>query len=249
MAEQDDWISRVEDTDISVFEIKSQTTDKDKRSLLTVQNFLRAQLGTYGYLEVGSYRGGSLVPHLVDPACTAIASIDPRPDVLPDERGRAARYDDNSTEAMIEGLAQVVPLDTLGKLKTYDCDAGDLSDYPIEGGFNLAMIDGEHTNAAAFRDFVNIRKYMAKDSIVLFHDSNLVFDALQNIETLLRAQRRGYRAYYLPGILFALVFGKLMKPSEAVLGPLAREPGRYLRRARKQLHERIARHWNDQNAA
>lgn len=244
MMDRAEWLERITGGDISIFKIASQTTKRDKRSLLAVQNFLRAQVGTYSYIEVGSHLGGSLVPHLADPACTEIASIDPRPVHFPDERGRLENYAGNSTQRMIDGLAAILPPDCLTKLRTYDCDAGDLGDYRLSGDYTLGLIDGEHTNVAAFRDFLNIRRYLAKDSILLFHDSNLVFDALQNIEALLRDEGTKFVSFYIPGIVFAVAFGKLRKPATKALTPLAHDPGQYLERARRQLQERIARHVN-----
>ena len=242
MIDQDDLLSQIEDGDISVFQIKSQTTQKDKRTLLAVQNFLRGAVGDYSYIEIGSHLGGSLVPHLADPACTQISSVDLRPEVLRDERGRDATYDGNSTERMIDGLAAILPLDCLTKLRTYDCDAGDLGEYDVPADHVLGMIDGEHTNVAAFRDFLNLRKYMAKDSLVLFHDSNLVFDALLNIETMLRDEGTEFESFFLPGILYGIAIGKLRKPARKALAPLAHDRDQFVARARRDLQERIAKH-------
>ena len=55
MIDRDDLLSRIQDGDISVFQIKSQTTNKDKATLLAVQNFLRDQVGDYSYIEIGSH--------------------------------------------------------------------------------------------------------------------------------------------------------------------------------------------------
>jgi len=242
MIDKDDLLSQIEDGDISVFKIKSQTTQKDKRTLLAVQNFLRGAVGDYSYIEIGSHLGGSLVPHLADPACTRISSVDLRPEVLRDERGRDATYDGNSTERMIDGLAAILPIDCLTKMRTYDCDAGDLREYDVPSDHVLGMIDGEHTNVAAFRDFLNLRKYMAEDCVVLFHDSNLVFDALLNIETMLRDEGTKFASFFLPGILYGIAFGKLRKPARKALGPLAHDPDQFVTRARRDLQERIAKH-------
>ncbi len=242
MAEHQDLLSKIEAGDISVFQIKSQTTKRDKRTLLAVQNLPREVVGTYTYIEIGSHLGGSLVPHLADPACTHISSVDLRPEVLRDERGRDAVYDGNSTERMILGLAEIIPFDSMTKLSTYDCDAGDLGAYDVPRDHVLGMIDGEHTNVAAFRDFLNLRKYMADDSIVLFHDSNLVFDALLNIETLLRDEGTAFTSFFLPGIVYGIAFGALREPAEAALRPLAHDSEEFVARARRDLQDRIAKH-------
>ncbi len=241
MMDQAERLERITAGDISVFEVASQTTRKDKASLLAMQNFLRAEVGEYTYIEVGSHLGGSLVPHLADPACTEIASIDPRPTEIQDERGRMVKIEGNSTQRMIDGLADILPLPCLSKLKTYDCDAGELGSYNPTGNYTLGLIDGEHTNVAVFRDFLNIRPFMAKDSIVMFHDSNLVFDAMQNVETMLTKEGTKYESFFIPGILFAIAFGKLRKPAKKVIGPLSHDRDWYLPRARQKLQETISR--------
>lgn len=242
MIDRETLFSQITEGDISVFRIKSQTTQKDKRTLLAVQNFLRGAVGEYSYIEIGSHLGGSLVPHLADPACTRISSVDLRPEVQCDDRGREATYDGNSTERMIDGLAAVLPLDCLQKMRTYDCDASDLKTFDVPTDHVLGMIDGEHTNTAAFRDFVNLRKYMARDCVILFHDSNIVFDALLNIETLLEDEGTRFASFFLPGILYGIAFGKLRKPAKKALGPLAYDPEQFVTRARRDLQDRIGKH-------
>lgn len=242
MMDQAEWLAGINACDISIFQIGSQTTKRDKRSLLAVQNFLRGEVGDYTYIEVGSHLGGSLVPHLADPACTEIASIDARPTEFRDERGRMMTYEGNSTARMIDGLAEILPLNCLSKLKTYDCDAAQLDGHNLTGNYTLGLVDGEHTNTAVFRDFLNIRKYMAKDSLLLFHDSNLVFDSLQNIETLLADEGTKHACFYIPGILFAVAFGKLCKPAKKVIGPMAHDPSAYILQARHRLQQSIAHH-------
>lgn len=68
------------DLDLELFAvIPSQSTDDDKRSLLAVQRRTRELAGNYSYLEIGSYLGGSIQPHLLDSKCKSIWSIDKRP--------------------------------------------------------------------------------------------------------------------------------------------------------------------------
>lgn len=69
----------IETLDIAVFQVKTESTLSDRKSFLRVQNFARSAFGHYVYLEVGSHIGGSLFPHLIDPACEAAISVDPRP--------------------------------------------------------------------------------------------------------------------------------------------------------------------------
>ena len=71
---------RIDDLDLSVFDlVPSQTSDAEKRSLLAVQRAVARRFGAYNYLEIGSHLGGSLQPHVRDPRCAHIDSIDLRP--------------------------------------------------------------------------------------------------------------------------------------------------------------------------
>jgi hypothetical protein len=75
-----DFESSIASLDISLFAaISSQTSSNDKRSLLAVQKAVCAINDGYTYLEIGSYIGGSIQPHLLDDRCQQIFSIDKRP--------------------------------------------------------------------------------------------------------------------------------------------------------------------------
>jgi hypothetical protein len=56
----------------------TQLSENDRISLLTLQAAVRERYAEYAYLEIGSFRGGSLQPFLVDDCCTTLYSIDPR---------------------------------------------------------------------------------------------------------------------------------------------------------------------------
>src|SRR5947209_1057855 len=99
--------TRIQGQDISLFRhVLSQSTDDDKRSLLALQAGLREQVKEFVYLEIGSYKGGSLQPYVVDPRCARIISIDPRPNTLPDARG-SERYSENTTTGMLQLLSAI----------------------------------------------------------------------------------------------------------------------------------------------
>src|SRR4051812_12044666 len=88
---------RIAELDLSLFDvIPSQSTSDDKGSLLALQLAVRDAVGEYTYLEIGSYLGGSIQPHLLDPECRKIYSIDKRPRSQPDERGIDYIYENNS---------------------------------------------------------------------------------------------------------------------------------------------------------
>lgn len=175
----------IERVDIaSHFPIKSQTSIRDKAFLLGAQALMHAKTERYAYLEIGSFLGGSLVPFLRDEKCEAIVSVDERERQQPDSRGAAFDYAGITAQSMLDTL-HGAGLDT-AKLRTFD---GSI-DAMREGGakFDLAFIDGEHTDEACFRDFLWTLPHLKQDAVVMFHDSTLVFRALRLIALYLRKQ-------------------------------------------------------------
>ena len=77
--------------------IESQSTKGDKRALLAIQRTTRNRFSTYTYLDIGSHLGGPIQPHLLDPRCETIYSIDTRPESHPDDRveGYYCKYKEN----------------------------------------------------------------------------------------------------------------------------------------------------------
>ncbi len=139
--------------DLSVFStIESQSSEEDKKSFLACQAAVREIKGEYAYLEIGSYLGGSIQPHLLDTKCRTIISIDKRPKTQPDERGFDWTYLENSTDRMIDNLKRVAP-EYVEKIKTIDGSTEEIDPSTIEGPIDLCLIDGEHTDAAMRRDF------------------------------------------------------------------------------------------------
>src|SRR5437763_1588283 len=121
----DDFEDQINRLDTGLFRhVVSQTSENDRRSLLAVQRAMR-ELKPFVYLEIGSYRGGSLQPYLVDPRCVKILSIDPRPMSEPDERGRRSSYG-VTTEDMLNGLRQI-PAADLKKIRTLESGTDTLS--------------------------------------------------------------------------------------------------------------------------
>src|SRR6476661_6142692 len=106
----DNFAQRLAALDLSLFEkIHSQTSDNDKRSLLAIQAAAGELAGSYTYLEIGSYVGGSLQPHVLDEKCERIISIDKRPTAAADDRGYEQIYQNNTTEFMLNNLRQLSP--------------------------------------------------------------------------------------------------------------------------------------------
>jgi len=100
-------LGRIASLDMTLFAaIPTQTSDEDKTALLAVQRAVAVRHGRYSYLEIGSHLGGSIQPHLVDPRCEVVYSIDPRPENQPDDAfdGHVIFYEGNSTGRMLKLL-------------------------------------------------------------------------------------------------------------------------------------------------
>jgi predicted O-methyltransferase YrrM len=171
-----------------LFPVNSQTSPRDKIFLLAAREFVGETRGRYAYLEIGSYLGGSLAPFLTDERCTSILSIDERGRLLPDERGAAFDYAGVTAATMVDKL-HGCGLDT-AKLETFDGSIETLG--PRSERYDLAFIDGEHTDEACFRDFLWTLPLLKEDSVVLFHDSTLVYRALKLIGLYLRSTKRAH---------------------------------------------------------
>ena len=174
-----------------LFPITSQTSMNDKLCLLGGMRLARRS-GGYSFLEIGSFRGGSLTPFLMDPQCTSVVSIDDRGRIQPDERGVSYDYTQFTTQTMLDELHRC-NLDT-GKLRTFDGSIHHAKDLD-SSSFDLAFIDGEHTDEACFRDFLWTLPLVKQNSIVLFHDSTLVYKAIRLTMLYLDKEGREYVFY------------------------------------------------------
>lgn len=193
--------------DLKLFEkIESQSTDNDKRSLLACQLAARSLAPGYNYLEIGSYLGGSIQPHLLDAKCARIYSIDKRPEKQPDERGANYTYLNNSTARMMEKLGGVAP-ENLAKITTIDGDTRSLKPEQIDEKIQLCFIDGEHTDEAAFADFKFCLSALDAGGAIVFHDAAVTYNGLDECMKYLRGNKIQFRAYNLPDIVFVIEIG------------------------------------------
>lgn len=223
------FAEHLENLDIKVFEkIHSQTSDSDKRSILACQKAVRELAGEYTFLEIGSYRGGSLQPFVLDAKCKKIISIDKRPKVSPDERGIDVVYLNNTTEKMLENLREVFP-GGVSKIRTIDGDVSEIDPAEVTEKPELCFIDGEHTDEATWRDFEFCRKVMANDGAVLFHDTMIIYNAVSRIIEFLEENNIKFRAYNLPSVMFVIEIGDFpLYKSEAISEMLSNNHVGYL---------------------
>jgi hypothetical protein len=202
-----DFETRIESLDAELFSrIRSLTSPNDRESLLAVQRAVRGLAGEYVYLEIGSYLGGSLQPHLLDPRCRRIYSIDRRTPEPPDARGRAVRYPGVTTRHMLELLGQLAPAG-IRKLSCFEDDARNLNPRQIQDPPHLCFIDGEHTNEAAVSDFQFCLGVSRPDAAIALHDSNLIIDGIQAITRGLRQRGVRFAGAQLFGKVYLITLG------------------------------------------
>jgi hypothetical protein len=198
---------KISSLDLSLFShIDSQSTANDKTSLLALQGAVRQKVGDFCWLEIGSHLGGSLQSLVVDPRCTQVVSIDPRPPVQPDERGPSYRYEDNSTQRMLNLLGQI-PGARMEKIKTVDAGTDTLQPSAIKHQPDLCFVDGEHTDSAALRDARFCLSVISPEGCIAFHDAQIIYRGLLQFVGELAAAGREFRAYNLPDSIFAIELG------------------------------------------
>jgi Methyltransferase domain len=173
-------VDRVQALDASLFDcVPSQTNRFDRWALLSLHAAVAAGLGRFGYLEIGSYLGGSLQVLVRDPRCARALSIDPRLAQPPDKRPGAWIYDANTTDRMRELLGSLDNAD-LSKLITIEASTEELHAGELPFRPALCFIDGEHTDEAALRDARFCRAAMAAGpGIIAFHDYRIVDPAIR----------------------------------------------------------------------
>lgn len=236
---ESDIAHKVRSSDTSLFRVPTQTSHNDQVTLLMLQ----AAVGDntpYAYLEVGSHLGGSLCPHLLDPKCRLAISVDPRPSSQPDERGRRFDYLENSTARMVAELSARIPAESIRKLVTFDCDASELGTRKLSEKVDIVLIDGEHTNRAAFRDFVSILPLVKNDAIIVFHDAQLIHDAIANIETMLHFLGKSFYGCFALDNVYAMGLGSRAELVKETLRTVRHDSDSFLNYARREVHKNIA---------
>ncbi len=214
--------------------------DNDQASLLALRRIVQADEPCV-YLEIGSELGRSLLPALLDPKCTEVHSVDLRPVSTPDDRGRTWEYG-VTTQQMRDELAKTATPEQMAKLKTYDMDTTVFSKYVVSGPLaapiipNLVFLDAEHTTVAAFQDYLNLSGMLPANAIFAGHDSNLIFDAILNIDAMLNSNRIIHHLAYLSDVVFAFAFGSYIVPVKALPHW---DPKEYVRYARQTLNDEI----------
>jgi hypothetical protein len=210
-----DFEKAITDLDLNLFsKIDSQSTENDKRSFLALQLAVRKLRPGYKYLEIGSYLGGSIQPHLLDDSCSRIFSLDKRPVTQPDARGFDYTYLNNSTERMLEKLRTVAP-EKIEKITTIDGDTRSISPSEISEKIDFCFIDGEHTDAAVLSDFKFCLHALDQNGCIAFHDAQITYNGIATCIDHLKERGTTFNAYCLPSIVFVIEIGDF---------PLHKEP-------------------------
>ena len=228
---------RIRARDTSLFSaIHSETTENDKKSLLVLQECARSA-GEYTYLEIGSALGGTIQPHYVDPLCTMIYSIDKRPEFVQDDRGRLIHYPHNSSRGMLRGLAQAFPWVTKSRIRTFDLDASLVNPSEIAQKPGLCLIDGEHTVAAVFSDFMFCLAVSDSNAIIALHDANIITGALRRIEACLISGSTRFQSLILPDMVCTILLNGAVAYADR-LSPMSLNKDEYFRRSEERLSRR-----------
>jgi len=214
--------------------IPSATSDKDRRTLLLLQDCVRSS-GEYIYLEIGSHLGGTIQPHYIDPLCKLIYSIDKRLEYFPDVRGIQVQYKDNTTEKMLKNLSISYPLIDKSKIKTFDSDTDNLDTKEMYMKPNFCFIDGEHTNQAVFSDFKYCLQVCHPNAIIAFHDSNLIFKGIEMIKKYLSESSIQYKGYKLGGSVYAIFLNETSIPFAEKLKPFCVDENEYFIFVKRKL--------------
>jgi hypothetical protein len=165
------------DTQLFSFLLR-QTNEWDRRALLALQGAAAATCGSFTYLEIGSYQGGSLQAVMRDPRCRSVISIDARTVEAPDDRGWTESYEDNTTEHMRDLLGALPDVD-MNKLTTFEAGRDRLSASDLPSRPTYCFVDGEHTYDAVARDARFCAEAVGGEGVIAFHDYGVVGPAIR----------------------------------------------------------------------
>lgn len=171
---------RIAALDATLFaSIESQTTAWDRRALLALHEASATKLGLFNYLEIGSFRGGSLQVVMQDPRCKRVISIDSRGTTVPDKRTGAWTYEQQDVAEMTASLSRL-PAADMSKLTAFDVGTEALRPGQVPVKSDFCFIDGEHTDQAVTRDARFCCATLRGSGIIAFHDCELVKPAIHD---------------------------------------------------------------------
>jgi hypothetical protein len=205
----------IEALDVDLFSfVPMQALKSDARALLALHTAVAAAATAtvFSYLEIGSFRGGSLQALVADPRCSRLMSIDPRTAETPDETRGTYTYEENTTALMLELLSRVPGAD-MAKLATFETTTEAMSPAALPQRPDCCFIDGEHSHDAVLTDARFCAEALGGQGVIAFHDWGIVRSA---IKAFIRERRRD--------ISFALAINRPPNPT-AGFGVFALELG------------------------
>lgn len=172
---------RIAALDVDLFSfVPMQGLESDARALLALHIAVAAARTLFAYLEIGSFRGGSLQALVADERCSRVMSIDPRTAETPDETRGTYTYDENTTARMLEALSQVPGAD-LGKVATFETTTQAMSPAELPERPDCCFIDGEHSNEAVLADARFCAEALGgAGGVIAFHDWGIVRPAIKS---------------------------------------------------------------------
>ena len=205
-----DLDARVDALDENLLSFIAPPITWDRRALLALHSATAAVHDSFVYLEIGSYLGGSLQALVCDDRCAQIISIDPRLELVADNRDDPSQYPDNSTAHMVALLAKIPGADT-SKIWPIESTTEQIDPATLGTRPHLCFIDGEHTDEAVLTDARFCLAAMQGAGVIAFHDYQLVGAA---VRTFVREHSREVGFFLtFPGRVLAVEFG-----GNAVLG-------------------------------
>ena len=178
---------RIEALDVDLFSfVPMQAIDSDARALLALHSAVAAAKTPFAYLEIGSFRGGSLQALVADPRCSCLMSIDPRTAETPDETRGEYTYHENTTALMLDHLSRVPGAD-IAKLATFETTTQAMSPAELPQRPDCCFVDGEHTDDAVLADARFCAEALGGTGVIAFHDWGIV---RSGIKAFIRERRR-----------------------------------------------------------
>jgi Methyltransferase domain len=170
---------RVEALDVELFSfVPIQARRGDARALLALHSAVAATKTPFAYLEIGSFRGGSLQALVSDPRCACLMSIDPRTAETHDDGRGAYTYVENTTALMLELLSQVPGAD-MRKVATFETTTAEMNPSALPRRPDCCFVDGEHSHDAVLTDARFCAEALGEAGVIAFHDWGIVQSAIK----------------------------------------------------------------------
>jgi hypothetical protein len=106
---------------------------------------------------------------------------------IQDERQIDYRYTTTTQDMLLTLEKNNIPTDKLV------CIDGTINDVATEEKFELAFIDAEHTDQAAYHDACGCLALLQTDAVLLFHDDWIVYQGIEKFEQYLTQSCKKFR--------------------------------------------------------